>query len=173
MKEIILSQSVKRKNYALNLKTLVDDEDYEYLSKYNWCADRHRNTYYVHRVELINGKKVKFKMHRVIMNLHGSNLIVDHIDGNGLNNCKSNLRICTSSQNSMNRSPIKNTSSKYKGVYLHRESNKWAAGISAKGKKPKYLGLHKTEEEAALAYNSAAIEMHGEFAKLNVVYGVS
>lgn len=93
---------------------------------------------------------------------------IDHIDNNHLNNNIKNLRPVTRSQNNMNRIKLRNTSSKFKGVCWNKQLNKWEVGIKINNKK-KYLGLFKSETDAAIAYNNAAIELFGEYANLNEV----
>jgi hypothetical protein len=108
-------------------------------------------------------------MHRFVLGISESEKVkIDHIDRCGGNNQKNNLRIATSSQNMMNRCAARNTTSKYKGVYLKRKNNRWAAQIKFE-KHRLHIGYFSTEDEAALAYNKKAIELHGEFASLNNV----
>ena len=106
-------------------------------------------------------------MHREILNAP-SELQVDHIDGNKLNNHKANLRLATLWQNTFNVSKRQHTTSIYKGVYWHKGANKWCAFLWF-NQKYVYLGLHMSEVEAAKAYNEAATKYFGEFAKLNNV----
>jgi hypothetical protein len=94
--------------------------------------------------------------------------VTDHRDGNRLNNQRSNLRACTHSQNGCNRAKLRATASQYKGVRLLE--GKWAAEIRLDGKRA-YLGRFLTEEDAAIEYNRAALKIHGEFARLNVIQG--
>ena len=103
-------------------------------------------------------------MHRLIMDAQERQEI-DHADGNGLNNQKDNLRFCTHSQNHMNRKPTKG-SSKYKGVSWHKAAKKWNARITL-NKKTVSIGYFDSEIIAAKAYDEKAIELFGEFAKLN------
>lgn len=153
MKEIKLTQGKV---------ALVDDEDYEYLNQWFWQAHKHRNTCYAVRSEKIfNGKRPGIKMHRVILNTP-SELQVDHKDHNGLNNQKYNLRNCTNSQNKMNVLPMSNTG--YLGVYY--QNNLIRAKIRIQ-KKSIHLGCFKTIEDAANAYDEAALKYFGEFANLN------
>lgn len=154
---------------------LVDDEDFEYLNQFRWCAHKTakaRNNFYAVRNPKRN--ELTIRMHNVIMK-PGSGLVVDHIDRNTLNNQKSNLRICTRSQNSMNRGSLRG--SKYKGIskiFVWKSVNDkskgryeyWMACIIVRGRKT-ILGRFKTEEEAAKMYDSAARVYHGEFAVLN------
>lgn len=142
----------------------VDDEDYDYLMQWKWYAIPKRRTTYARSSETL--KSPSIRMHRLIMK-PPPELQVDHIDGNGLNNQKSNLRWATHSQNQFNRKS-RMGSSRYKGVYFHRIAKKWVAMISENAKR-KWIGTFETEEAAAEAYNRAAIKYHGEFARLNVI----
>lgn len=151
----------------------VDDEDFEFLSQFKWNIRNKRpeygnNTNYAFRYRLPTeeiGPRF-IAMHRQITNAP-KNMYVDHIDGNGLNNQRSNLRLCTPSENSRNTSSRAGSTSKYLGVCLHK-SGKWQASIKGNGKFL-YLGLFCDEIDAALAYNEAAKIHHGEFARLNII----
>lgn len=145
---------------------LVDDEDFEELNKHKWYAQKDGNTFYANRkVGIGQGKEKVDIMHRIILGVTDSKIKVDHIDHNGLNNQRQNLRIATSAQNAMNKKSSKNTSSKYKGV-TYRRLNKWEASIYL-FKKYKYIGIFSTEIEAAKAYDEMAKLHFGEFACLN------
>jgi hypothetical protein len=146
---------------------IVDNQDYDWLNQWKWHAQKGKTTYYATRVDYSNGKKNRklIFMHKVILGI-GPEITGDHIDRNGLNNRRSNLRKATHSQNMCNRISFKASSSKYKGVGIHKSTNKWAAYIR-KNNVQKHLGLFDTEEEAAIAYNEAALTLHGEFALLN------
>ncbi len=136
----------------------VDDEDYEKLNLYKWYAHKDYNTFYAMRKD----KKKSVYMHCEILNSKG----IDHTDGNGLNNQKSNLRICTIAQNGYNQRKQSDCSSKYKGVYWNKRLNKWQTQITFNGKRM-YLGLFIDETEAGKAYDVKAIELFGAFAGLN------
>jgi len=161
MKYIETGQS--RSDSKRRLKVMVSDEDYDYLSQFHWQADKD-NT--VNGGTGIIGKK-RALMHRIIMKAP-RHLEVDHIDGNRLNNRRSNLRLCTSSQNKMNRGIRKDTKSGYKGVSWHKQRKKWTARIKAEGKY-KHLGLFENIKDAVIAYNEASIKYHKEFAWLNPI----
>ena len=146
---------------------LVDDGDYEELSKYKWYANRGGSTWYAHtHTRQGNRKRVFVAMHRLIIDAP-KDMQVDHIDRNGLNNTRANLRLATRAQNGHNsiRSVTKKTSA-YKGVFP--AGKKWWARIYFNGKCIR-LGTFEREADAALAYNEAARKYHQEFACLNDV----
>lgn len=162
---------------------LVDDDDFEYLNQHKWYAHKRHGIYYaIRNVYLENGKRSAIKMHRFIMNMQPSDkTMIDHIDRNGLNNQKHNLRKCTNQENRRNSiKQSKKSTSIYKGVVMHthKQFNKkkqqivyyrsWHARIVINGKR-KVIGCFKTEDEAAIAYNQAAISHYGEFALLNKI----
>lgn len=149
---------------------LVDEEDFEIVSKYKWSISGYgyaRAAKYDTGILDKNGhiKQRVIKMHRLIMNAP-TGISVDHINGNPLDNRRKNLRLCTMSQNLSNRPRQKNNTSGYKGVYSHQ--GKWVAEVKCKGKKF-YLGIFDDKNSAALAYNVAAKKYHREFAVLNEI----
>lgn len=149
---------------------IVDKDDYEMLSKFKWRVKPSKSgVVYAFRRQYINGGKGKttpIRMHRFIMNADDGQM-VDHINGNGLDNRKSNLRFCCNQENAANRKKAHGTS-KYKGVNWHKAAKSWVAQATLNDKKI-HLGYYKTEEEAALAYNKGAVIVFGEFARLNVI----
>jgi len=163
MKEIQLTQGKV---------ALVDDTDYEWLSKYKWYANKNYNTWYaVRNVRLPNGKRYKVLMHRVILGLEpDDNRQSDHKNHNGLANWRDNLRICTGTQNQRNQSPQKNCSSKYKGVSWDKSRCKWRTIINVNGHNV-HLGLFVSEIEAAKTYDTAARKHYKEFALTNFKKG--
>ena len=153
---------------------LVDDADYEWLNQWKWHAQycKYTDSYYaVRKSPTVRGKRRLIRMHRQLLRLsRGDKRQADHINHATLDNRRNNLRGCTLQQNSMNRNPRQNTSSKYKGVYWNKEKRKWQVKITA-GKKNKYLGCFNSEIDAARAYNEAAKKYFGEFAHLNKIEG--
>lgn len=144
----------------------VDDEDFENLSQFKWCAFRRRDTFYAMRGMWLGGGKQKtILMHRVLLGLK-SNQKVDHEDGNGLNNQRYNLRVATTSQNGMNRGKQRNNKSGFKGVTYFARTGKWVAHIRV-DRKSQNLGYFFTPEEAHAAYCAAALELHGDFARFS------
>lgn len=144
--------------------TLVDDENYQELSKHKWFALVNNSGYYAMRFTGPRGRQIAVYMHRVIMSAPDE-LVVDHINGNPLDNRKENLRLCTKSQNGFNRGFQKNNTSGYKGVYYLKDTGRWKAMITAEGKNYN-LGCFQTPNEAYEAYCAAAKQLHGEFVKL-------
>lgn len=146
---------------------LVDEGDFEYLNQWKWHSESGR---YAVRKEYYgkapNGKHLTrwIRMHRLITDAPDK-MEVDHINGNGLDNRRSNLRICTHKQNSHNTRKRKDNRSGYKGVGWHTQHNKWRARIVVDGRQ-KHLGLFDTPEQAAIAYNTAAEQFFGEFAHI-------
>ncbi len=140
-------------------EVIVDDDDFEELNKFKW---HYNKLGYVARSGKENGKRFGVYMHRQIMNTPKGKY-TDHINGNTLDNTKNNLRICTQAENSRN-SRSKNNG--YKGVIKRTNHNSYMAQIELQGK-VFYLGNYKTAELAAKAYDKKAIELFGEFAKLN------
>ena len=124
--------------------------------------------YATRKIRLDNGRRMTTMMHRIIMAAPG-NLQVDHINGDSLDNRRANLRLCTASQNQANRRPDIDGRSRFKGVRFagpNEPSRPWRAAIVVHGEE-KYLGRFTSEEEAARAYDTAAKQFFGPFARLN------
>lgn len=139
---------------------LVDDEDFLDLRQWSWSINAHG---YAARGYQIAGRRIGEIMHRRLMGLTvGDKRQVDHIDGNRLNNQKSNLRVCTNLENSRNRK-AQGGNAGYKGVYWRASTRRWLANIGHLGK-TYFLGSFDTAEEAHRAYCAAAAIFHGEFA---------
>lgn len=144
---------------------IVDDSDYDFINKWVWRKNtpENRKTSYACR------GIAPSSMHRVIMGVTDPKIYVDHIDGNGLNNTRENLRLCNSFESARNkRKPVSGVTSKYKGVYYRHKEKIFQAHIKVNYKMI-YLGRFKDEKEAAIAYNSAALIYHKEFACLNII----
>ena len=142
----------------------VDDEDFDALSRFRWQASRRAHTWYAERKERAGGSERQLLMHRVILAAPGG-LQVDHIDGDGLNNTRGNLRLATSTQNHANRQHGKRGASGYRGVSAST-TGRWRAYIKVH-RKGRNLGTFDTPEEAARAYDLAAQVSFGAFARLN------
>lgn len=149
MKEVILTNG---------MKTLVDDEDFERVTAYNWGFDCFG--YGTCTLSTLN-----IRLHRFIMNAP-KGLVVDHINGDRLDNRKENLRLCSIKENIRNSKKHKDNTSGYRGVSTI--GRLWRAYIVV-DRKQISLGCYKTREEAALAYNRGATLYHGEYAHLNVI----
>lgn len=146
--------------------TYIDDIDSDVLS-FNWYAIRGRTGFYAARGMRTKSNQKIETLHRVIFSKVlgrplSSEEIVDHINGNTLDNRRSNLRLATKQQNQFNRSKPQNNTSGYKGVTWNKNAEKWKAQIGHAGT-TLYLGYFDTPEEAALAYEEKAKELFGEF----------
>jgi len=150
----------KRSDAKRKINVIVDNKDYNFLNQFYWQVS-------MENVVLTRFNKKTILMSRFIIQAP-DDLEVDHIDGNRLNNQRSNLRLATSSQNKMNRGPRKDNTSGYKGVSWHKQNNKWSARIMANGKYLS-LGLFENILDAARSYNLAAKKHHKEFAWLNQI----
>ena len=143
---------------------LVDDADYKYINQFKWCFKKDRNDKgYAVRKE--NGKITKMQF--LILEKQDG-LIIDHINMNGIDNRKENLRLCTKAENCQNRSIRKDSSSGYKGVFRTKNSKKnpWRARVTNNGKRIN-LGVFPSKKEASMAYNEKAKELFGDFAAIN------
>lgn len=147
-------------------EALVDDDDFERLKHFKWYFTGKNG--YAGRMVRRNGKRLLTHMHWYILRLPPG-LVIDHINGNRLDNRKENLRVCTKADNNKNRRLVKvNASSQFKGVTWRAHARAWKAYIKI-NRKQIHLGYFKDEQEAARAYNRAAVEIFGEYAQLNEV----
>lgn len=152
---------------------VIDEADYGVVRPYSWHTNKSGNVlyamgYFPGYIEHPRRKARNVPMHRIILGITDPKLQTDHIDGNGLNNTRANLRACTSGENLRNSRPHKDKmfGSKYKGCHWISSKNGWRALIMVNGKRH-YLGIHKTEEAAARAYDAAALKLQGQYARLN------
>lgn len=149
--------------------TLVDESDYDQLIKRKWYASEsgssEKNVYAVSNGVRADGSTFNLRMHRLLLD-PPKGLVVDHINGNTLDNRRANLRICTHRQNLSNTGPRRRGSSRYKGVCWNRSIEKWTASICLHGVN-QHLGHFANERDAAMAYNKAAVREHGSFGYLN------
>lgn len=163
------------KEFLINSKThgiktiLVDDEDYDFLSKFTWCIIKCHNTFYAKTT--INYKKIR--MHGMILKHHNIDIplgqMIDHIDSNGLNNQKINLRVVSNSENQFNVGKRKNsTASKYKGVRYNKDKKKWYSCCTI-NRKYYFFGYTKTEMESVLNYNREIKKYQGDYGKINII----
>lgn len=151
---------------------VVDDDDYEILSAHRWRAsvmkpkrDGSVTVYGICTTTIAKGKEATQYLHRLIL-CAGMGTQVDHINGNGLDNRKNNLRICTCAENNRNRLPSHGGASKFKGVVWSKCWGKWRSTIRENGKK-RHLGYFANEIDAANAYDVAAMRLFGEFCVTN------
>ena len=146
--------------------SFMDDlEDLARVVQHRWCFHKHRHTNYVRRNDYESNKT--WLLHRFIMEPE-EGMVVDHINGDGLDCRRHNMRLATSSQNSVNskKSFGRRAKSRYKGVARNKKCGMWTAQISVNGC-PKYLGQFDSEEAAAQVYDAKMYEIHGDFARLN------
>ena len=152
---------------------IVDDYDYERVATHKWFAkvevraDGTVRVYAMRTVRSLRGGRTTKFLHRFILDTP-TGMHTDHINGNGLDNRRSNLRVCTNAENRRNQRSQTGRSSKFKGVNWHKMAAKWRAQVKVDGK-TKHLGYFASEIDAARAYDTAALKYFGEFALLNDV----
>lgn len=139
----------------------IDSEDMPLISEFKWYLRISGSGMYY-----ATNRKTRMHMHWMVIGRPKDGLVIDHIDGDGLNNCKSNLRVVTHTQNMYNSRARKNTSSTFKGVHWNKSRRRWTCQIRA-GLKTRHVGHFKSEIEAASAYNEIASILHGPYARLN------
>jgi hypothetical protein len=156
------------------LVALVDNEDFELASKYSWSKSYNKRSRTAYAVAYVKGSKPyrMVRLHRLIMGAPPG-VQVDHVDLNGLNCQRGNLRVATNGQNGQNRPKYLScngapTTSQFKGVHWFKRDGCWAASGTFGGKSV-HLGYFNDEAEAARAYNSYAASHYGEFARPNIM----
>lgn len=158
---IITPEGAKAISTAHGTYAFVDEEDYDRVSKLSWLCKKNGYSHaWVSKTERV-------LMHRFILGVSDPNSPVDHINGVRYDNRKSNLRACSWEENARNRIGSTRSSSKYKGIYFEASSNKWVALIQTRAKKI-HLGRFQSESDAARAYDEAALQHFGEFARTNL-----
>lgn len=143
-------------------EAIVDDDDYEWLMKFNWCAKKSQNGVYA-RTRISKLKCIE--MHTMLMGIR-MGYMIDHRNRNGLDNRRENLRYCTNAQNLLNRPPQRNNTTGFKGVTFFKGG--YNAEICVNGTKH-YIGRFQDPISAAVAYNEKALELEPEFAWLNQI----
>lgn len=157
---------------SMGMEAKVDDSDFPWLSEYKWHAHKNRTGvgFYAQHCESLGKKKyATVIMHRAIMNCKKGE-IVDHKDGDGLNNQKRNLRLCTHQNNQRNARMKRWKLVPFKGVTINQ--GKFLAQIKTSPGKQKHIGRFETAQEAAKAYDQMARVLFGEFACTNAKLGL-
>jgi len=146
---------------------LMDDEDYAqiFLRHGGWWLWQIGRNSYVRRQVMLNGKRRNVSLHRLVMGATPGQM-VDHINGNGLDNRRQNLRFVTSAQNNRNRRVKVGSTSRFKGVSHRRDRGTWRAMITVDGRQIS-LGCFSDEVEAAFAYDTASLQHHGDYGSRN------
>jgi len=145
---------------------IVDEDMFDELSSYKWS---YSNGYVYRKITNKEGKRTSLYMHRFIMNPR-KNLVIDHIDRDKTDNRVCNLRQCTQKENLANAIGQRNTSSKYRGVTRIKSTGRFLSRI-VHNRKNYHLGVYSNENDAAQAYNDKMIELFGEYALLNEIWG--
>jgi hypothetical protein len=146
--------------------TILDPKDYYLFARFKWCIGGDNGNFYAIRGQRIGSDDFKIvRLHRLIMDAPDG-VLVDHINGDGLDNRRANLRLATHSQNQWNKRKMENTTSRFVGVSFRENRGKWTAYIGVAGKRI-WLGNFDSEIEAARVYDEAAKKYRGEFARLN------
>jgi hypothetical protein len=151
-------------------KVLLDDEDYDKVAALKWYVDKGNikkrgRVYFYHGFYYDKKKKYNMSLQRFLLDLpRGSKLLGDHINGNTLDNRRCNLRACTTAENTQNMKVSKSNTTGFKGVYLHKPTNKYVARICINNKRV-LLGYFEDPEKAYAAYCEASKKYHGEFGR--------
>lgn len=147
-------------------EAIIDATDVHLVNGFNWLASKEGRTFYARRTQGGgNFPSLTIRLHRAILGASDGQE-VDHINGNGLDNRRSNLRIVTHAENMLNARPRADNTSGFKGVSFHRATGKWQSGIRINGKR-RGLGLFATPEDAHAAYCAASEALHGQFGRVS------
>ncbi len=164
-REIIVTGDIATVPLTRGFSATIDAADVALVVGYNWFAVVQDHTVYaVRRVHGVKGRGSKISMHRQIMSPSAKHQ-VDHIDLDGLNNRRVNMRLCSVAENARNRRRSAANTSGLKGVCWSRAARKWQAGIKIDGKQT-HLGLYDTPEAAHAAYAKASAALHGAFSRV-------
>jgi hypothetical protein len=145
---------------------LIDEADYDLVGRVSWYAYRDWHCFYARRNDFVDGENITLLMHRVLLDAKPGE-IVDHRNGDGLDNRRCNLQVALRVSNNQNRaSNVAKGSSKYKGVSWVKRDEAWQVRIRAHGLQ-RFVGLFDDEIEAAMAYDEIARKLHGESACVN------
>lgn len=148
---------------------VIDDADAALIARYHWWAAKRPHTYYaVTKIKVTPGRRGRRRilhMHQLIMG-DPPGMQVDHVNRDGLDNRRANLRVATQSQNKANSGRYRNNASGFKGVYWRRSHQQWEAQITHQGRRY-HLGYFRSPEDAARAYDAKARQLHGAFASCN------
>lgn len=152
---------MKKIKLTKNKYAIIDRDDYNLVNTFRWHFS---NGYALKNKTKDNKYRL---MHRLILDAN-PNETIDHINGNGLDNRRRNLRICSQGQNTKNSSKHKDGTSMYKGVHFHKPSGRWRAQICVNYQRIS-LGCFKSQMDAAIAYDLAALRYHGAYCRLNIL----
>jgi hypothetical protein len=169
-----MESGMTTKDFVTHIKStngyliLIDVSDFKKASQFKWYVMELKRGFTIVRTirkTFPNGKKEKMVLLSRFLTSAPGGMVVDHINGNTLDNTQNNLRVCKNCENLWNAFKPKGAS-KYKGVCFNKQTNQWQAEIQVH-KKRIWLGRHNSEEEAARAYDDAAIIYHNQYARLN------
>jgi hypothetical protein len=169
MENRTMLSTIELVNLSKGKFAIIDIEESDLVNQYKWCINDKQNNNYAIATKVIDNIRHSKRMHRVIMRVTDPSIIIDHINHNGLDNRRCNLRITTHQKVTVQSQVSNNKNTKHKGISFHKPSNKWRARISINGKTT-YLGYYINEIEAAYAYEKKAIELYGEFAHITTYF---
>ena len=163
VREVRIEGNIAYVTLTKGYEAVIDIADLDIVGNHNWCVTTGTQTMYAMRTDISGPRPKTVFMHRSIMN-EPVGLDVDHVDCDGLNNKRENLRVATRTQNLQNQRLKNENTSGYKGVSWDKKRKKWRAQIRI-NKKSKCLGRHRTAKEAHAAYCAASKKFHAEFGR--------